>query len=340
MDWRNFYLVLLLSITLLETGCTDYFARKDPDELLKDASPSAQAQTTKPEKKSSKSFNPFSKKKDKPDLEKEQKILALMRQGDLHKSKKELEQARGCYQQVLAMYAESPDITQSFAPYSSLAIVADMQKRYSEAQALYSQAILLAPDNPDLFGDLGYSFFLSGDLDKAKSAMQKAIDLRPSEPRYRNNLGLVYGYSGEYAKAFDEFKAAANESSAHLNMSEIFLNQGKMSEAKHSCEMALRADPMNKKASEALTLVNNLEQDPMYLVRQESLRRGGRQMYVEGMENQPIPTLANRNANRQIGINGSSATLPTTGEAVSVPNAQSPQGQPSYQQSQVPTTLQ
>lgn len=335
MFGRKFSLVLLLCAALIETGCSNYLARKDPDELLKTASPSAQPE---PEKKESKSpFNFFSsKKKDKkPDPEKEKKVLDLMRQGDLYRSKQNLEEARNCYQQVLSFYAENPDVQQSYAPYSSLAIVADMQKRYSEAHALYSQAILLAPDNPDLFGDLGYSFFLSGNLEKAESALVKAIDLRPSDPRYRNNLGLVYGYSGNYEKAYDQFKAAANESSAHLNMSEIFLNQGKMVEAKRSCQMALQADPTSKKANEAMKLVENLEEDPMYLVRQESLRRGGRQMYVEGMESQPTPTLSSNKINginRQMGINNIGSGRSQT--------ASSPAAQPQYQQSQVPTTVQ
>src|SRR5208282_4117260 len=97
-------------------------------------------------------------------------------------------EARKAYEQLIQKWPTR------YEAYHRLGQVCDRQKRFAEAQENYQHAILLAGNaEPGIFNDLGYSFFLQGRLDKAESAMHKAVALRPTEPKYHNNLGLIYG---------------------------------------------------------------------------------------------------------------------------------------------------
>ncbi len=60
----------------------------------------------------------------------------------------------------------------------------------------------------DAHGILGYSYFYSGDKEKAIHALQKAIELNPYFffPRY--NLGMIYLIEGDAPKAKELFKQA------------------------------------------------------------------------------------------------------------------------------------
>lgn len=163
-----------------------------------------------------------------------------------------LSEAREIYQRLIVQYPHR------YEPYHRLGVVADRQKRYREAVALYTQAIALNPD-PEIFNDLGYSYYLQGQLDKAESALLKAVSMKPASPRFRNNLGMVYGFQGRYEEALDQFRRGGSEADACYNMAFILATQGKIQEAKRYLMLALAADPTYKKAQEALASLEGIE---------------------------------------------------------------------------------
>ncbi|MCS7303820.1 MAG: tetratricopeptide repeat protein [Thermoguttaceae bacterium] len=156
-----------------------------------------------------------------------------------------LAEARKIYEQLIVQYPHR------YEPYHRLGVVADREKRYREAVALYTQAIALQPD-PEIFNDLGFSYYLQGQLDKAESALLKAVSMKPANPRFRNNLGMVYGFQGRYEEALEQFRRGGSEADACYNMAFILATQEDLEGAKRYLMLALAADPTHKKAQDAL----------------------------------------------------------------------------------------
>jgi len=165
-------------------------------------------------------------------------------------------EARAVYERLITAYPRRCEA------YHRLAVVADGQRRYPEAQALYTQAIRLNNRNPDLFNDLGYCFYLQGKLSKAETAILKAVAMRPAEARYRNNLGLIYGQQGHYDEALDQFRRGGGEGDAFYNLAFIRASQNDMEGAKECFLKALAADSTHEKARRALASFERAETDP------------------------------------------------------------------------------
>jgi len=179
-----------------------------------------------------------------------------MAKGRSYETSEKLDKARKIYEQLIVDYPDRHE------PYHRLAVVADRQKRYREAQGLYSEALRLNPNDPQLLNDLGYCFFLQGQLQKAKSALMKAVSMDPSNARYRNNLGLVYGHRGEYERALDEFRRAGSEADAQYSLAFILASQDDIEGAKDRFRLALASDPAHQKARDALRDFERFEKDP------------------------------------------------------------------------------
>jgi Flp pilus assembly protein TadD len=56
--------------------------------------------------------------------------------------------------------------------------------------------------------DLGMAYQRTGDLDRAESSLNKALELNPQHPAAHNELGLVQRRKGEFAKARASYEAA------------------------------------------------------------------------------------------------------------------------------------
>ena len=156
------------------------------------------------------------------------------------------EKAREVYEKLIKEYPGEA------GPYHRLGVVADQQKRHTEAQRLLSEAIRLAPQDAEMFNDLGYCFYLQGKLPKAESALLKAVHLAPDEGRFRNNLGLVLGHQQRYDEAFRQFAAAGSEADAFYNLAFIHASQRQDQQAMHCFELALASDPSHEAARTAL----------------------------------------------------------------------------------------
>lgn len=83
-------------------------------------------------------------------------------------------------------------------------IIFDRQKRYADAQAEYKSAIAIRPDIGMLFNNLGLSYYLSEEYEKAVLAFEEA--LRKSEnKKIFNNYGLALMKLGKNNEAFEAF---------------------------------------------------------------------------------------------------------------------------------------
>jgi tetratricopeptide (TPR) repeat protein len=132
--------------------------------------------------------------------------------------------------------------------------------------------------------DLGYCYYLQGQLPKAESALAKATKIDPSNHRYWNNLGLVVGYQGRYEDALDCFRKSGSEADAHYNLAFIFAGQERVDDAKRRFQMALAHDPTHRRAREALASFDEYERQPKELRNLDAVADDGVRYipYIEG----------------------------------------------------------
>lgn len=154
------------------------------------------------------------------------------------------------------------DFADDYHAYHRLGVVCDKLRKHGEAQEWYAQALRRKPQNAEILNDLGYSYYLSGQLNKAESAANKAVALESTNSRFRNNLGLIVGQSGRLDEALSHFRVAGSEADAHFNLAFIHASNERPEEAKKEFRQALALDPSHEKARNALASFERSEEDP------------------------------------------------------------------------------
>ena len=140
------------------------------------------------------------------------------------------------------------------------------QQRFTEAAAMYEQALPLAKDKnvPIVLARLADSYSKAAvqeqnrdarvqDQQKAIDYYQKAMQASPNDASLHNNLGSVYAEMGKVNEAKTEFQKAvdlnpAGASSYYYNLGVVMVNQGKMDDASVALKKATDLDPTNANA--------------------------------------------------------------------------------------------
>jgi len=76
----------------------------------------------------------------------------------------------------------------SAAAQHRLAIIADLQERFSDSERYYRTAASLEPTNANIAADLGWSYILQGRWQDAEQALQRALQLDPGSKIARDHL--------------------------------------------------------------------------------------------------------------------------------------------------------
>jgi Flp pilus assembly protein TadD len=79
--------------------------------------------------------------------------------------------------------------------------VLDQLGRHPEAQAHYSAALKIVPDEPSILSNLGLSYALTKDLRRAEATLRQAVARPNAAPKVRQNLALVVGLEGRFDEA-------------------------------------------------------------------------------------------------------------------------------------------
>jgi Tfp pilus assembly protein PilF len=134
-----------------------------------------------------------------------------------------------------------------------LAVLHDSQGKFTESAGWYRRALELAPGDPDVFCDMGYSLYLQRRWAEAEMNLKQALAVNPDHARARNNLGLVLAHDGRANEALDQFLRAGNtRAEAHNNLAFALSVEGRWAEARRQYELALAADPASPVARDRL----------------------------------------------------------------------------------------
>ncbi len=79
--------------------------------------------------------------------------------------------------------------------------VADQLGDHARAQGFYDAALKIRPNEPSVLSNLGLSYALARQLDRAEETMRTAVAQPGADARVRGNLALVLGLKGRFEEA-------------------------------------------------------------------------------------------------------------------------------------------
>ncbi|HKG12145.1 MAG TPA: tetratricopeptide repeat protein, partial [Pyrinomonadaceae bacterium] len=124
-----------------------------------------------------------------------------------------------------------------------LGIAYDRLGWHKQAAEAYNRALTVAPKDPYVLANLGYSLYLADDYAGALKRLKQAAKLSPGQPVIYNNLGVVTARIGKYDEAYKYFVIASNDYDAHLKLASILEDHRRDRDAVKHYEAALAMQP-------------------------------------------------------------------------------------------------
>jgi Flp pilus assembly protein TadD len=127
--------------------------------------------------------------------------------------------------------------------HNALGVMADVDKRYDDAVAHYKTALDIKNNSAMLMNNIGYSYYLAGNLQEATFWFDEAFQAqRDYEPAIKN-LALLYAREGWYEDAAKTFKKVMSEPKAYNDTGYIAMRNGDLYEAAELLTRAIRLSP-------------------------------------------------------------------------------------------------
>jgi len=133
--------------------------------------------------------------------------------------------------------------------YLRLAYVQMERGETKEALESTRQALSKDPDSHEAHNFAGLIYLTLSEYKKAADHLREAVRLNPYFTDAHNNLGVAYRELKQYDKALKEFQAALNDKTyrtpekVQLNLGNLYLDQGVMSEAVRCFERSVSINP-------------------------------------------------------------------------------------------------
>jgi len=142
-----------------------------------------------------------------------------------------------------AATAHEADVREHLARGAELA----RKAQYADAEQEYRAALLLDPQNADLYVSLTYVLIPQQKWDETESAARAALRLDPNNDLAHNNLGVALGSKGDLDNAIAEFRNALrlnpDFAQAHANLGVALGIKGDVDGAITEYRGALRLNP-------------------------------------------------------------------------------------------------
>ncbi len=99
--------------------------------------------------------------------------------------------------------------------------ILDQVGKNQEARAAYRQGLKIAPGQASLHANLGLSYAMTSELDKAEAELRLAVTSRGATSQVRQNLALVIGLQGRFEESQAMFAAEMPAAQVEANMAYI-----------------------------------------------------------------------------------------------------------------------
>jgi tetratricopeptide (TPR) repeat protein len=167
---------------------------------------------------------------------------------------------QGDLDQAMAAYRAALDRDRRRADaYARLAVLHDKQGKFHESAELYRKALAMQPGDPDIFCDIGYSFYLQRRWAEAEMNLRQSLAINPQHRRAHNNLALLLVRDNRLDDALAEFgKGGSEPVQSHMNLAFALTIDQRWETASAEYQRALTLDPSCQLAKTRLTELNVL----------------------------------------------------------------------------------
>jgi tetratricopeptide (TPR) repeat protein len=183
--------------------------------------------------------------------------------GDLEAAKGDDAKAIEEYRAAVALRPSSPNL------HYSLGHLLWKDLRVPEARTELEAELALNPRHRGALNDLGDTYLLEHQPNKALPYLQKALAADSGSPDLHRDLGTAYTELGDYRKAEEQFKIAVttdHDGSVHYKLARVYQALGEKAKATHEFALstALNRESHDKleKKTERLGEVTRSAQDP------------------------------------------------------------------------------
>jgi Flp pilus assembly protein TadD len=134
----------------------------------------------------------------------------------------------------------------------------DKLGRFAQAEVHYKKACKLAPHDPKVWNDAGYSYYLQGRWADAERTLKIAERLAPEDQRIKTNLGLVVAAAGRPQEAFPLLSRFSGDAIGHANLGYLLAATGQVDLARQQYLQALALRPNLALAQRALAQLDRI----------------------------------------------------------------------------------
>jgi tetratricopeptide (TPR) repeat protein len=178
-----------------------------------------------------------------PESEPRDAVTKYQAEAQLLRDANEFEEAYKVLGEACARFPEDGDLLYDQA------MLGEKLHKFADMEKQLRKVMTLAPDNPNAFNALGYSFADRGvRLDDARTLINKALALRPGDPFITDSLGWLEfraGNTSEAVRLLSEAYQARPDPEIAAHLGEVLWQQGKQNEASKLWREALKADSDN-----------------------------------------------------------------------------------------------
>lgn len=148
-------------------------------------------------------------------------------------------------------------IEQQALAHRKIASALDWLGRFKESEEHYKQATKLTPNDPRVWNDFGYSYYMQSRLGDAERCLRKAEKLDPDSPLVKVNIGLTLAADGRTADALEVLSRSSGKAVGHANLGYALASQGREVEARDEYRKALELQPQLAIARQALARLDD-----------------------------------------------------------------------------------
>ena len=124
-----------------------------------------------------------------------------------------------------------------------IASALDRLGQFRQSEAHYQKAQKLAPKDPKVWNDAGYSYYLQGRWAEAERSLRTAMKLAPDDARVRTNLGMTLAAAGKTEEALPLLSTNQGDAIGHANLGYLLASTGQYERARQEYQAALSMRP-------------------------------------------------------------------------------------------------
>ena len=180
--------------------------------------------------------------KDRPDS-----LDPLVARGDVLRRKKRFAEAAEAYGEAIDRLGANLSV-QHWPLLYSRGICLERTRQWAKAEADFTKALELKPDQPDVLNYLGYSWVDAGtNLEAARAMLEKAASLRPRDGAIIDSLGWALYRLGDYHGAVKALERAAElkpeDPTINDHLGDAYWQVGRVDEANFQWRRVMGLNP-------------------------------------------------------------------------------------------------